>query len=468
MSLTYADRLKELRSKGDTANRLVVFLPWAGLCLAVAAFVAELLLPLRGGLGACYVLAVLTTFGRRSPVAILGMCGLSTLLALAVPLSVLSAGHSPMALLVNTVVTIAAIWATGACLLAFTRLSERLRKAEAGAQARQAWLAQTLASIGDGVIACDGAGRVEFMNEVAERLTGWSEADAVNKPIEEVFDLRDEDSDERLEPPLRRALAAGHIVALTERAVLNCLAGGRLPLDDSAAPIRNGEGQIIGAVMVFRDVSERRRLEQQMELRLREAGHRIRNVFANVRAIMTLCQTKAETPAELVNCIDSRMTCLMRSTDRLMQATEQGSSAREIMIEEIEPYLDTARSDGLRVVGDDVFLDASASVSLGMIVHELANNAAKYGSLSERSGQVSVTSHWQDDETFVIEWRETGGPAAKEPGDTGLGTKIISGLVRSQFQGSWESDYRDEGYSCVLTLTVGQAASRPESSATTP
>lgn len=462
MSVTYTDRLQELRSRGAAASRLLDFLPWAGLALAVATFFAELLLPLRGGLGACYVLAVLTTFGPRKASAILGMCGLSSVLALAAPLLLPAGVTSPMVVGINTAVTIAAIWATGACLLAFSRLSERLRKVEIGAQARQAWLAQTLASIGDGVIACDGKGRIEFMNDVAEELTGWSEADAVNRPVEEVFDLRDEENDRPLEAPVRGALAAGHIVTLSETAVLRAHDGSLRPLDDSAAPIRNGEGEIIGAVMVFRDVSQRRRLEHQMELRLSEAGHRIRNVFANVRAIMTLCQTSAESPEQLVNCVDSRMSCFLRSTDRLMKSSEQGSSAREIMIDEIEPYLDTNRADRLRIAGDDVFLDASASVSLGMIIHELANNASKYGSLSVKSGRISLRGRWQDDTTFVIEWQESGGPPLREPKEGGLGTKIISGLVRSQFAGSWEPEYREDGFACVLTLTIGRGSNGSE------
>ncbi|ODA65955.1 Blue-light-activated histidine kinase [Methyloligella halotolerans] len=454
MSLTYPDRFKEVRSAGDIKSTLLTLLPWAGLILVVAAFLAELLLPLRGGLGACYVLAVLTTFGHSKRYATLAMCGLATALAVGALLGSAATGEPVWAIAINRAVTVAAIWATGACLVAFSRLAEQLRSMEMAAEARQAWLAQTLASIGDGVIASDADGRVEFMNDVAERLTGWSEAEAVDRPIEDVFDLRHEESGEALESPVRRALSAGHIVVLTETAVLRCRDGGTRPLDDSAAPIRNDNGDIIGAVMVFRDVSQRRKDEQQMQLRLNEAGHRIRNVFANVRAIMSLCERAASSPAELVNCVDTRMNCLLRSTDRLMYASEEGSSAREIIIDEIEPYLETSAEDRLHFAGVDALLDASASVSLGMIVHELANNASKYGSLSVQSGRVLIRCHWQDDETFSIQWKESGGPSATEPTRTGLGTQIIGGLVRSQFRGSWEPVYGPEGFACHIALPI--------------
>ncbi|MFD0988012.1 sensor histidine kinase [Methyloligella solikamskensis] len=462
MSLTYPDRFKELRSAGDAKGILFVLLPWAGLILAVTAFLAELFLPLRGGLSACYVLAVLTTFGHSNRYATLAMCGLATVLAVGALLGTLlgSWGTDDPAWVIgiNRTVTVAAICATGACMLAFARVADRLRKVEIEANARQAWLAQTLASIGDGVIASDANGRVEFMNDVAERLTGWSEADAVDRPIEDVFDLRDEESGRVVESPIRRALSAGHIVVLTSTTILKNRDGQTSPLDDSAAPIRNHKGEIIGAVMVFRDVSQRRRDEQQMELRLSEAGHRIRNVFANVRALMSLCERDAESPAALVSCVEARMSCLLRSTDRLMYATEEGSSAREIIIDEIEPYLDTDREDRLHFAGEDALLDPSSSVSLGMIVHELANNASKYGSLSVTSGSVSLHCRWQDEETFAIDWRESGGPAAEEPSRSGLGTQIIGGLVRSQFGGTWEPEYGAEGFACRLVLPIRNEA----------
>jgi PAS domain S-box-containing protein len=123
------------------------------------------------------------------------------------------------------------------------------------------WLRVTLSSIGDGVITTDPAGRVTFMNPVAETLTGWTLHDATEAggvPIELVFNIVDEDSGSTLPSPTLRALQKGEIVALSNHTVLIARNGTQVHITDSAAPIRNLDGRIAGAVLVFRDVSEQK------------------------------------------------------------------------------------------------------------------------------------------------------------------------------------------------------------------
>lgn len=122
----------------------------------------------------------------------------------------------------------------------------------------------TLASIGDGVIATDAEGRVSFMNPVAEKLSGWSEESAAGKPIEEILHLVREDSGERIENPVTHALRTGEIVGLENHTVLISRDGRQITVDDSASPIRDGNGHTIGGVLVFRDVSDRRRAQRAL------------------------------------------------------------------------------------------------------------------------------------------------------------------------------------------------------------
>lgn len=119
----------------------------------------------------------------------------------------------------------------------------------------------TLASIGDAVIASDADGRVSFLNPVAERLTGWSLAEALGKPIGEVFRLIDETTREPVENPALRVLESGEVAVLAGHPILIARDGSERPIDDSAAPIRGGAGVIVGSVLVFRDVTERRLAE---------------------------------------------------------------------------------------------------------------------------------------------------------------------------------------------------------------
>jgi PAS domain S-box-containing protein len=116
----------------------------------------------------------------------------------------------------------------------------------------------TLASIGDGVISTDSLGRVEYLNAVAERLTGWAQAEAAGRPLAEVFRIVNETTREPAEDPAERALRDGRVAGLANHAVLIARDGSERPIDDSAAPMLDGSGAAVGVVLVFRDATERR------------------------------------------------------------------------------------------------------------------------------------------------------------------------------------------------------------------
>ena len=141
-------------------------------------------------------------------------------------------------------------------------------------------LRTTLASIGDGVITTDRAGRVTNLNAVAETLTGWTNSDAVGQSLDVVFHIVSESTREPVENPVSRALKEGVAVGLANDTLLVAKDGTQRPIDDSTAPIRNRDGDVIGCVLVFRDVTERRRAEQERErgdeaVRVSEARFRL-------------------------------------------------------------------------------------------------------------------------------------------------------------------------------------------------
>jgi PAS domain S-box-containing protein len=119
----------------------------------------------------------------------------------------------------------------------------------------------TLSSIGDAVISTDMAGIVTFMNPVAEQLTGFTTAEAVGKPLDQVFQIRNESTGATVESPVAKVLREGVVVGLANHTVLLGKDGAEHPIDDSAAPIRSQAGELIGVVLVFRDVSDRRQAE---------------------------------------------------------------------------------------------------------------------------------------------------------------------------------------------------------------
>jgi PAS domain S-box-containing protein len=135
------------------------------------------------------------------------------------------------------------------------------RRAEEALRQQSEWLRTTLASIGDAVITTDVDGRVTFMNAVAETLTGWPQADALGHILSDVFRIVHEETRQPVDNPALRALKTNSIIRLANHTVLICRTGQEHAIDDSASPIRDEAGATVGAVLVFRDVSERRRTD---------------------------------------------------------------------------------------------------------------------------------------------------------------------------------------------------------------
>ncbi len=122
----------------------------------------------------------------------------------------------------------------------------------------------TLESIGDAVITTDAHGTVDYMNPVAEQLTGWDERAAMGLPISKVFQIIHEETGQPVENPLSRSLREGRVVSMNDPTMLLSRAGDQIAIQESSAPIRDRSGKVIGAVMVFHDVSKARRLQQQL------------------------------------------------------------------------------------------------------------------------------------------------------------------------------------------------------------
>jgi PAS domain S-box-containing protein len=163
-----------------------------------------------------------------------------------------------------------------------TAIVVQRRRAEEQLQEQREWLATTLTSIGDAVIATDGRGHVRLMNPVAEALTGWPQGEAAGRPIEDIFRIIDERTRRPAEHPVARVLREGVTVGLANQTVLIARDETETPIEDSAAPIRGEGGTPSGVVMVFRDVTEERaarRLVRESEERHRTILESISDAF---------------------------------------------------------------------------------------------------------------------------------------------------------------------------------------------
>ena len=163
-------------------------------------------------------------------------------------------------------------------------IAER-RRAELSELDQAERLRVTLASIGDAVITTDAQGRVTYLNTVAESLTGWKAAEACGQALEKVFRIVSEQTRAAVESPVTRVLRDGYLAGLGHHTLLLSRDGTGRPIDDSAAPIRDRGGTVVGVVMIFRDVSERRRAERALQTAVFE----LKIVTESMSALISRC-----------------------------------------------------------------------------------------------------------------------------------------------------------------------------------
>src|SRR5581483_6656809 len=146
------------------------------------------------------------------------------------------------------------------------------------------WLSTTLGSIGDGVIATDPSGSV--LNRVAEQMTGWTVAEARGRPIWEVFRVIDANTRKPVDDPALKALRERAVTRLESGALLITRDEREIPVEHSGSPILGFDGSLAGAVLIFRDVTERRRTAQRQTMLVGELNHRVKNALAIVQSLV--------------------------------------------------------------------------------------------------------------------------------------------------------------------------------------
>ncbi|RJQ51199.1 MAG: response regulator [Desulfobacteraceae bacterium] len=157
------------------------------------------------------------------------------------------------------------------------------------------WLSTTLRSIGDAVIATDKAGMITFMNPVAEGLTGWQLEDALNRKLSSVLNIINRDTRCPVENPVEKVILLGTIVGLANHTKLIGKDGAEIPIDDSAAPIKDDKGNLIGVILVFRDITEREKADEELHRAYDELEERVRERTAELnRRVEQLARLSSE------------------------------------------------------------------------------------------------------------------------------------------------------------------------------
>jgi PAS domain S-box-containing protein len=356
---------------------------------------------------------------------------------------------------VSSIVVLAAFsWTT---IDAVRRADRARNEALIELRGQREWLSTTVGSIGEGVIATDPSGSVLLLNKVAERLTGWPLADARGKPIWEVFRVIDEATRKPLDDPALRALRERATTRLESGALLVTRDDKELPIEDSGAPILGFDGSLAGAVLIFRDVTERRRAAQRQTMLVGELNHRVKNVLAIVQSLVQASLRQATNrPAQaMAQTLSERLRALHRAHDLLLEAQWSGASLKAMVERELEPY---QREGGPRILikGPDVLLPPQCTSILAMTLHELATNAVKYGALSAPAGQLSVSWKTARGNRLLLAWEERGaGVALKRT--NGFGMQLIDKGIRHNLGGETKVDFRATGLYVELNVPLEPA-----------
>jgi PAS domain S-box-containing protein len=318
------------------------------------------------------------------------------------------------------------------------------------------WLSTTLASIGDGVIATDPNGSVLLLNNVAEEMTGWSGPKARGRPIWEVFRVINESTRKPVDDPALKALRERAVTRLESGALLVTRDKRELPVEHCGAPILGFDGSLAGAVLIFRDVTERRRTAQRQSMLVGELNHRVKNALAIVQSLVqaSLRQATSRPAQAMAQTLAERLQALHRAHDLLLESQWSGASLKAMVERELDPY---RREGGPKIMikGSDVLLPPQCTSILAMTLHELATNAVKYGALSSNSGQLGISWKTARGGRLLLTWEEraTLNPVPTRRGG-GFGMQLIDKGVRHNLGGDTKVEFRPTGLYVELNVPL--------------
>jgi PAS domain S-box-containing protein len=312
-------------------------------------------------------------------------------------------------------------------------------------------LALIVESSDDAIISKNLDGVIQSWNGGAERIFGYSAAEAIGQPITML--IPDDFLDQ--EPQILGRIIKGERIDHFETVRLRS-DGTLVDVSLTVSPVRDNTGKIVGASKVARDITEGRKAQQKQKLLLLEMNHRIKNLFAVASGVVSVSARMADTPRELASAIQSRLAALARAHDLTLQADPEIARSRVVMLADLirtilSPY--ELSHGNISISGPAIECGANAATAFALLLHEFATNAVKYGALSDPAGTIAVT--WAAGDPLVLVWKEGGGASAPTTEREGFGGTLVRATVAG-LDGTIERDWAQSGLAITLSVPLAR------------
>jgi PAS domain S-box-containing protein len=296
-------------------------------------------------------------------------------------------------------------------------------------------------------------GRV-YRSEGMFELIGTRPEEA--EPVADWWWDRVHPEDRQRAEPNRAAIRSGRIDRYEHEIYRIRHADGRwIEILDRGSVLRDKAGIALRVVGTTTDVTQRRQSEERQTLLLAELDHRVKNMLAVVQSVVMLTKTSARSLDGFTMALEGRLQAMARTHALLTQSRWEGASLAAIVGDELSPYaLGRGR---VAIEGPQLMLRPKAAMALSLACHELATNAAKYGSLSRPEGRVEV--RWTlGRDCLRLTWSERGGPAVEPPTRRGFGIQAIEKILGYEVAGETRMEFAPSGFVCDMAMPVKELA----------
>jgi PAS domain S-box-containing protein len=223
------------------------------------------------------------------------------------------------------------------------------------------------------------------------------------------------------------------------------------------SPVHNSAGETVQFFASFKDISRQKQEEHRLRFLLDELNHRTQNTLATVLAIARQTLAGAADP-KTFHAFEGRVLALSKAQSLLGRTSWAQVGLQHVVDSILEPFgLHDLHKERMTVAGDDVRLQPKAALSLSMVFHELATNAAKHGALSNDAGHINVTWHREttlEGSQMRLLWQESDGPPVKQPKRKGFGSRLIERGLAQELNGEVRIAYNPRGFICYISMPL--------------